>query len=387
MPLISSKKIFDVVGLFYEAAQTQSTDAWLDVYKKMAELFSAGPGGLSLYSSENNRFDLVVSTLNKDLILQYNDYFQHVSPFRNQIIRMNAGDRFSRAENLSDADFAETEIYQDYFRKQGVFNYEYQAFFKESGKTGGISFSRPKQMKNFDNNEIKAMRLLIPHLQKAFQIYRHFSEIRRDKQIMIECLGKISQSVIVLDKTGKVVFLNDSANKLVTEKDGLQINRNGLLLTNSAQETKKLQMFLKSVFEPGADQDVNFGGVLQVSRDADLRPLSMVVSPFYEQNNNDFNSETFALLFVSDPEQKVKTSEPGLSQMYGLTAAESKIAAMLAQGSSLNEACEMLGIKPNTIRTHLKRIFSKTETNRQSELVRLIMSSQTNLRRTNLNRT
>jgi transcriptional regulator with PAS, ATPase and Fis domain len=339
MPLISSKKIFGIIGLLYESAQAHTFEGWLDVYLKMSVMFSAGPGALSLYLPEKEQFELVVSTINDDLISQYNEYFQFISPFRNQLIKMNAGERFSRAENLPDDEFVKTEIYQDYFKKQDVFNYEYNVLFKESGKAGGISFSRPKGMKNFNEDEIKAMRLLIPHLQKAFQIYMKFSEIKREKQIMIECLGKISQSVIVLDKAGKIIFLNDSANKLVSEKDGLETGRSGVLLTNSAHETKKLQKFLTSVFEPDTERSTEFGGVLQVSRANDRRPLSILVSPFHECHNSGLYSETFALLFINDPEQKVKTVEPILSQMYGLTAAESKIAAILARGSSVSEAC------------------------------------------------
>ncbi len=385
MSLISSKTLLAVVGLFYEAAQMQSTDAWLDIYQQMSAMFSSGPGGLSLYLPDKERFELVVSTLSEDSVSQYNDYFQHISPFRSHIVRMNAGERFSRAEMLSDEEFAETEIYRDYFKKQDIFNYEYRVLFKNSGKAGGISFSRPKRMKNFNEEEIKAMRLLIPHLQNAFQIYLKFSEVQREKQIMMECLESISQAVIVLDKYGKIIFLNSGANKLIDEKNALHIGRNGTLITNTAHETKKLQSFLKSIFEPKINQAENFGGVLQISRTSDLRPLSIMVSPFYEQNNIDFNSETFALLFISDPEQKVEASENILSQMYGLTAAESKITAILTQGNSLNQACEMLKIKPNTIRTHLKRIFSKTETNRQSELVQLITSSSpVNFKRNNL---
>ena len=103
--------------------------------------------------------------------------------------------------------------------------------------------------------------------------------------------------------------------------------------------------------------------------------------PFSEQIPAVFGSETFALLFVSDPEQKVEAVESFLREIYGLTVAEVNVAQVLASGNSLNEACELLGIKPNTARTHLKRIFSKTETSRQSELIKLILSSPANLRK------
>jgi DNA-binding CsgD family transcriptional regulator len=381
MRSLSDKRIFSLIALLYETAREQSSEAWLDVFKQMAGILSSGPGSLSLYSPDNKQFEFVATTLNKELLEEYNDYFQFISPFRHQIEKMNAGDSFSRAEFYSDKHFLETEIYQNYFKKQDVFNFEYQVLFKESGMVSGVSFSRPETMRNFNNQELEIMKFIIPHLKQAFQIHIKFAQIQRDKQIMSECLERISQSVIVLNKFGKIMFSNESANKLITQKDGLQIERSGVLSTNFPRDSKKLKLLLQSVFEPALAQNISCGGTLQISRPSGLRPLSVFVSPFSEKSSFNFNSEPLALLFINNPEQKLEDVEPILSQMYGLTPAESRLAAILAQGKSLNQACEMLGVKQNTNRTHLKRIFSKTETNHQSELVKLILSNSINMRR------
>ena len=85
MPFISSKKLFDIIGLLYESAQSQTAEGWSDVYLKMSEIFSAGPGGLSLYLPENDQFELIVSTINDDLISQYNEYRQNAIQISHKI--------------------------------------------------------------------------------------------------------------------------------------------------------------------------------------------------------------------------------------------------------------------------------------------------------------
>ena len=60
-------------------------------------------------------------------------------------------------------------------------------------------------------------------------------------------------------------------------------------------------------------------------------------------------------------------------QLYRLTPAEAKLAKALAAGQSLSEAAEELSVGQSTLRSHLKSIFVKTQTKRQSELVRLFM--------------
>ena len=47
----------------------------------------------------------------------------------------------------------------------------------------------------------------------------------------------------------------------------------------------------------------------------------------------------------------------------------------MAPGLSVKEAAEMLAIGENTAKTHLQHIHSKTGTSKQTELIRLFMSS------------
>jgi DNA-binding CsgD family transcriptional regulator len=47
----------------------------------------------------------------------------------------------------------------------------------------------------------------------------------------------------------------------------------------------------------------------------------------------------------------------------------------LAQGLGAKEAADMLGIGESTVRSHLQRIFAKTNTTRQTDLLRLLQSA------------
>ena len=61
-----------------------------------------------------------------------------------------------------------------------------------------------------------------------------------------------------------------------------------------------------------------------------------------------------------------------LMNRFDLTLAEAKLAHRLANGAALKEAADALGIREQTARTYLKRVFQKTETCRQAELVHKI---------------
>jgi DNA-binding CsgD family transcriptional regulator len=86
-------------------------------------------------------------------------------------------------------------------------------------------------------------------------------------------------------------------------------------------------------------------------------------------------------VFVSDPDSRSKTAPEVLGHLYDLTPAESRVVALLLEGNSIEGAAERLAIRPLTARTHLKRVFQKTGVTRQSDLVRLVMSGPSLLRR------
>lgn len=59
--------------------------------------------------------------------------------------------------------------------------------------------------------------------------------------------------------------------------------------------------------------------------------------------------------------------------VYGLSPAQARVAAFVADGLSVVEIADRLGISPSTARTHLNRIFDKTGVRTQSSLVRLLL--------------
>ena len=57
--------------------------------------------------------------------------------------------------------------------------------------------------------------------------------------------------------------------------------------------------------------------------------------------------------------------------LFGLTAAQGRLVARILAGESLAGASRALGVSENTVRSHLKQIYLKTDTHSQIELVHL----------------
>ncbi|GGC85403.1 helix-turn-helix transcriptional regulator [Chelatococcus reniformis] len=80
-----------------------------------------------------------------------------------------------------------------------------------------------------------------------------------------------------------------------------------------------------------------------------------------------------AIVVLTDPEQRGRISAVHLRKLFRLTPSEARLAALLASGDSLETLAAQLGVRRETTRSLLKSVFLKTGTNRQAELVALLL--------------
>ena len=86
-------------------------------------------------------------------------------------------------------------------------------------------------------------------------------------------------------------------------------------------------------------------------------------------------ASTPAALVLPDGDRSDEAPDAAvLRLLYGLTNAEAELAGRLVLGESVQDACDWLGIALPTGRTHLGRIYAKTGTSRQGELIALVLS-------------
>jgi DNA-binding CsgD family transcriptional regulator len=81
-----------------------------------------------------------------------------------------------------------------------------------------------------------------------------------------------------------------------------------------------------------------------------------------------------AVVVVVDESSQSRTADPRpLQALFGLTAREAGLVSHLVQGCSVDEVCAQMGISMATARTHLRHAFAKTGTERQGELISMVL--------------
>ena len=142
----------------------------------------------------------------------------------------------------------------------------------------------------------------------------------------------------------------------------------------SSNDNARIRALVDSAAHPDPLNPLAGGGIIAIERPSGRRPYPFMVSSLVRISAESTRDDAICIIFVSDPEWRQITTIDMLKTLYGLTNAEAELVQHLMQGNSLESAAEHRGVTMNTARSQLKQVFAKTETNRQGELLRLLLT-------------
>ena len=123
------------------------------------------------------------------------------------------------------------------------------------------------------------------------------------------------------------------------------------------------------------ESKIGKGGFGIPARRVDGNPAILHVLPLQHGSvRPDLAPSAMAAIFVASRADPPSVPDNVLAPLFDLTAAEARVLALLVAGKTLSEAAGELGVRTSTAKTHLLRLFEKTDTHRQSDLVRLANS-------------
>ena len=227
-----------------------------------------------------------------------------------------------------------------------------------------------------DGPERAALVRLSPNLLGAKRLRDEMCRLALERTARSRFLDRLPIGLLVVDARGRVLEATRVASEILDSADGL-VQRDGLE-ASTANDTNALRRAIGAVASPGADPETRER--LCLKRPSGARPWTLEISRV-ERGSADGAATlpAAAAVVISDGEQDLERDPEALRVYYGLTPAESELAMLLVGGHSLEQAAKRRGVSRNTARGQLKRIFAKTGTNRQAELVRLVLSGPTAL--------
>jgi pimeloyl-ACP methyl ester carboxylesterase/DNA-binding CsgD family transcriptional regulator len=173
---------------------------------------------------------------------------------------------------------------------------------------------------------------------------------------------------LIIDKQFGVVSKNPLADDFLSNHQDFYV-QNNLIHFRTHSLMDELRESIEALTKDTDKTSIS----IRLSDHSDTRPGSLLISR--AQNSSTDNETSKFLILVSSPVISSEISQEFLIDMYGLTPREADIAIQITSSRTPNEIAKQNNTSIHTVRVQLKSIFSKTGVSRQSELVKLILTS------------
>lgn len=218
-------------------------------------------------------------------------------------------------------------------------------------------------------------RRLYPVLERYIRLWWMHRTERRRADAFENAVDIAELGVILLDRRGQLLFQNAYVRRILDGGDGMRRVGNTVMPTDNA-DALRLQAAVQHALlcnvaaERDASRDVP---LILLRRGGPLRSLIVTIVPHPARAVDP--GDAAAIMYVLHPEHDMRKCLAPVYRIYGLTLAEARLVTEMVKGSNLLEAATLMNVTVATVRAQLKQIFEKTRTNRQAELVRLMLAS------------
>jgi len=366
----------DFLDLVYEAALDPAV--WTPVMERFADMVGGSSGWLSQLSTEDgsgaDEAD-PLSRVDPDWPQRYIDHFADRNPLHHVDDPRDYMRRW-RPRVLTDEDWmpkdrlVRSEFYNDFLRPQGIDSTMMVRLAARGVEIATLNISRAPHRGQFARSDIEAAERVHPHLIRAFDLGRRFASTRRLAGELASVLDRSPHGLFLLSDNGCVRHVNRVGERLAREPDGLRL-AGGRLTAGNGADARRLAALIAAA--GCSDGERRAGGSMALATPGRQAPLSITIAPVRSDRFAPVYRGHSILVCVTDLEANVGLPEQKLRDLFGLTRAEARLSLALFEGLSPSEAALSFGVSPNTVRVQLGHIFEKTGTNRQAELVRLMM--------------
>lgn len=277
--------------------------------------------------------------------------------------------------------FDNSAFYNEVVRPDGGHYGLVAAPFRHNRYGAFLAIERLREQPAFDVSDAAAPSRP-PHLTNAMRVRLKLEEVEYANRQSHRAFDLLEIGVFIVDTELQPVFMNRFAEALVKEMDGLTLAR-GKLHSADPDITRALRSKVRSAaalrdkrphHQLGIHDAVGVSVRLDIPRACHKSPLTATVVPLDLERSRGFLAPpSRAVIFVKRPPEIPHFDIAELQAQFGLTPHQTKLTALLAEGATLVQAANVLGVAMQTARWHLREIFERTGTHRQIDLVRLVL--------------
>ena len=386
VPSVSLEAFSDLVDQIYVAALDPM--AWTPAMERLATLQRSTTAILVTPATRPADGGFAVTHGVGEQEVQEWARYAPLDPFADERERrglMRSGTVVRGEDLLPEAELLRSTFYKEFLSRYGHRHVCTGVIFGKDEASAQVplvcSLHRSERDGPFGPEQVHLHRLVVKHLSRALGTSQRLRDAELRLAASLQALDRLHGAVLLLGHRGEVLFANQAALRLLQKADGLALQRGnpltdrlGRLKGATLGNTLAVEQEIARTLRVDPAKVTHFSHGLTLQKPSGAGQLLLRVAPL--SRHSDVTAalmDAGAVMFISDTGARLSLDAALLHRLFGITPAECRLAEALLEGSGLTTMAERLGVSGNTAHTHLKRLFEKTGTHRQAELVRLLM--------------
>ncbi|MGD9739261.1 MAG: helix-turn-helix transcriptional regulator [Bauldia sp.] len=351
----------------FDLASVSDWETWLGTVKKTFAAAAATIAPLGLPSWREG----VVVGVSEERRAAYRDHYHRLDLWTQRMRTTPEAVPHTLQMLVPERELQQSEFYNDFMKPAGR-RYVAGTTVDIAGSRFLLAFSRSRSEPDFDAEDLRRIERLGAFLKRALTTQRmiHLSEVESDASHQV--LNQSRRAILLLDNAHRVVFANETAAIMLSAEDILGVRGSQVTALNRGDERRFRETVESAVAVPGEQKIM----VLHGTRSDEQVTASVVGIAAPPASPLDFGIvRPTTLMIITQRSERTEVAPEFLETVFGFTAKEAQVASLLVSGLELGEVALALSISRETVRHHLKSLFSKTHTHSQRELVHLITMS------------
>jgi DNA-binding CsgD family transcriptional regulator len=366
----SPRHVSLLIGEIYDAILDRAQ--WIEALDKAAQFVGAQAGALIWRNPVCRAVNVIHAFgIQPHYVELYRKSYAKLDPTTGPMLLRDVGDVASATDLLEHGEFVKTCFYREWLKPQGFVDMLQAGLDKSPTEVVHLCFMRSSDNGMFDSAARDRLRLIIPHMRRAVQVGQLVDRTTAQAATFGDALDGICAGLFLVDAGGQIVHANASGQAMLAQ--GVLLRGHGdKLMPHDTNAAQGLHEIFSSAARNRADVGQRGGAVPLTGRDGEhyvAHVLSLTAGARRQVGADD---SAVAAVFVQKASLDLPSPQAAIAKLYKLTPTELRVLSGIVQVGGVPEVALSMGISVSTVKTHLRRLFAKTGTDRQADLVKLV---------------
>jgi DNA-binding CsgD family transcriptional regulator len=220
---------------------------------------------------------------------------------------------------------------------------------------------------------------LAPHLRRTALIGQMLHQKTRIAAPIEQLLDGLKAAMFLFDGIGRITHTNASGRDILERRDFLRAEHGWLVAADPNLNCILRDAVAASVVGDAATRSESIA-LPFIAHDGERFVGHLLPLTAGRRRKTGAACDATAMLVVNSTSLDAPAAADIIGKVFRLTPAELRVMLAVVELGGVPDTARNLNIAESTVKTHLGRIFAKTDTKRQAELVKLIAAFSRQLR-------